>query len=206
MALPPVSQNTLTRIATLLASNLPANKVSAIVGLSPARISQIQTTEEYQNIFTEISAAAAEKNVEEEVISAKYLSAEHVLIDQVMQMAPSAELKDVTQALRVVAERQEKAATRKNPVHAGVVVHQNIVQLNLPTHALPEVVISNENEVIDVNGKNMAPLTAQGVESLFAMMKEKKHDQGRILEGSSCHVTEAVKETGYAASQLSFAF
>lgn len=203
MSLPQISQGMLERIATLQASGLPAIKISAIVGLSPARISQIASTEEYQNLLQVKVAEAAEKDMEAEAISAKYLSAEHILIDQMVQMAPSAELRDVTQALRVVAERQEKVAARKNPIHAGVVVHQNIVQLNLPTHALPEVVVSKDNEVIDVNGKNMAPLTSQGVESLFAKLKETRNVQGRILESSSRIVEEA---SAAQESQLSFGF
>jgi hypothetical protein len=158
--------------------------------MSPSRISQIQQTEEFTSVYAEKAAEATKKNVEDEAISAKYLSAEHVLVDQLTHLAASAELRDVTAALRVVAERQEKAHLRKNPIHAGTIVHQNIVQLTLPAHALPEVYISPENEVLEVNAKNMAPLTAQGVENLFASMKEKRNDPGRIFESSSFIVAE----------------
>lgn len=210
MSLPQIATSTLERIATLMASGLPAAKISAVVGLSPSRIAQINATEDFKLLLQEKMEEHSKKDIEEEIISAKYLSAEHILVDQLVQMAPAAEFRDVASALRIVAERQDKALTRKNPVHAGVVVHQNIVQLNLPTHALPEVVISKENEVIDVNGKNMAPLTSQGVESLFAQMKENRNVQGRVLESSSRVVAEAPQQAGYAeqtnqATQLSLA-
>lgn len=210
MSLPQIATSTLERIATLMASGLPAAKISAVVGLSPSRIAQINATEDFKLLLQEKMEEHSKKDIEEEIISAKYLSAEHILVDQLVQMAPAAEFRDVASALRIVAERQDKALTRKNPIHAGVVVHQNIVQLNLPTHALPEVVISKENEVIDVNGKNMAPLTSQGVESLFAQMKENRNVQGRVLESSSRVVAEAPQQAGYAeqtnqAIQLSLA-
>lgn len=191
MSLPAVSENTLLRIATLLASGLKATQVSSIIGVSPARIAQIQTSQEFIPIYEEKLAEAQKKDVEQAAIDAKYLSAEHLILDHVVQALPHADLREATQALKIVAERQDRASTRRNPIHASTVVHQNIVQLNLPTHALPEIVISAANEVMDVNGKNMAPLTSQGVESLFKSMKEKKHEQGRILEGAACPVEEA---------------
>lgn len=171
MALPQVPESTLLRIATLLASGLKSNQVSSIIGLSPARISQISAEESFQSLLQEKLADASKKDVEETAITAKYLSAEHLLIDQMVQMAPSAELRDVTAALRVITERQDKASLRRNPIHAGVTVHQHVVQLNLPTHALPEIIISKENEVTAINETNLAPLTADGVQNLFKRMK-----------------------------------
>lgn len=178
MALPQVPESTLLRIATLLASGLKSNQVSSIIGLSPARISQISTEESFQSLLQEKLADASKKDVEETAITAKYLSAEHLLIDQMVQMAPSAELRDVTAALRVITERQDKASLRRNPIHAGITVHQHVVQLNLPTHALPEITISKENEVTAINETNLAPLTADGVQNLFKRMKTEEIGSG----------------------------
>lgn len=202
MALPQVSDHTLNRIATLLASGLKAAQVASIVGVSPPRISQISQEESFQLLLKEKLEDASKKDIEEAAITAKYLTAEHLLIDQMMQMAPSAELRDVTAALRVVAERQEKALTRKNPIHASTVVHQNIVQLQLPTHALPEIAISKDNEVLQINHTNMAPLTSQGVKNLFSQLKENQNVQGRILEGSSTNVSPSSKEGSEANTSI----
>lgn len=161
------------RIATLLASGLPATSVATIVGLSPARISQIQKEEGFAEIFAGKQAEVAEKDAEELSISAKYLAAEHILIGQVMEMAPVSELRDVTAALRVVAERQERAKSRMNPIVQGQTTYNTIVQLTLPQHATPELTLSAQKEVIAIENRNLTPLSSAGVVNLFAGMGTK---------------------------------
>lgn len=208
MSMPQVLNAAYVRIATLLAAGLKSQQVSSIVNLSPSRIAQIAALEDFQVLLKEKLAEAEKKDVEETAITAKYLSAEHLLVDQIMSMAPSAELRDVTAALRVVAERQDKAKTRINPIHAGVTVHQHVVQLNLPAHALPEIRISSSNEVTSIDQTNLAPLTSDGVQNLFKSMKENRNDQGRTLEGTSSVIAEAQSQSSKSQPQpqLAFAF
>jgi hypothetical protein len=168
------------RVAALQASGLNSAQVSSIVGLSPSRISQIVASDEYKTLLEMKREETEKKDVEETAITAKYLSAEHALINQVLNLAPSSELRDVTNALRVVAERQEKSALRKNPVHASQVTHQNIVQLFLPQHAVPELSISSTNEVTAIDNKTLAPLSSGGVTALFSAMKGVNNDRKGI--------------------------
>jgi hypothetical protein len=163
----------LDRITTLLASGLKPAQVASIVGISPARISQLaKDNTEFQNLLAAKEAEAREKDIEEIALSGKYHAAEHALLDQVLAMAPVAELRDVTAALRVVAERQEKAHLRKNPIQQSQPVLQQIIQLNIPTHALPEVTVTKELEIIAIDNTSLAPLTSEGVTTLFANMKK----------------------------------
>lgn len=182
------SSTQITRIATLLASGLNSAQVSSIVNLSPSRISQITATEEFKQLYSEKREESAKKDVEETAISAKYLSAEHALIDQMLSIAPSAELRDVTAALRVVAERQEKAHLRKNPIHAATVINNTSITLQLPSHALPEITLNAEREVIAINDQTLAPLPSTAVTSLFQHMRNKElnHEPTRIPTPPSC--------------------
>lgn len=186
------------RIATLLASGLPAASVSSIVGISPARISQLQKESAFLELLAAKQAESLAKDQEELSLSAKYLEAEHVLLKQVVEMAPVSELRDVTAALRVVAERQEKAKSRMNPVVQGQVTLNQTVQLLLPSHATPELQFSAQREVIAIENRNLAPLPSAGVLSLFKQLNTDKpaqlldkgdnHDPIRSLteaEGSS---------------------
>lgn len=166
----------INRIATLLASGLNSAQVSSIVNLSPSRISQVTASEEFKTLYAEKREESSKKDVEETAITAKYLSAEHALIDQVLSMAPSSELRDVTAALRVVAERQEKVAARKNPIHAATIVNQMAITLQLPAHALPEISFNNAREVIAINEQTLAPLSSSAVTSLFTAMKQKEYE------------------------------
>lgn len=192
------------RIAALHASGLNSAQISSVVGVSPSRISQIVATEEYKQLLESKRAETEKENLEEVAISAKYLSAEHALIDQVLQMAPSSELRDITAALRVVAERQERAATRKAPIHAAQVTNNQIIQLVLPPHALPELAISKTNEITAIANTSIAPLSSGGVTALFASLAAKKGNfntegnyndsTGTIIEAERIPLTSTEKE------------
>lgn len=155
------------RIAALLASGLPHTSVATIVGISPARISQLLQTDDFKLILAEKQAESSKKDQEEVSLSAKYLEAEHILLKQVVEMAPVSELRDVTAALRVVAERQEKAKSRMNPIVSQQAVYNTIVQLSLPAHATPELSYAHNREVIAIENRNLAPLSSSGVLNLF---------------------------------------
>ena len=193
------------RITTLLASGLKPSNVASIVGCSPARISQLAQEEHFQNLLAAKIAELEADDVEEKTLSAKYLSAEHVLLNQVIEMAPISELRDVTAALRVVAERQEKAKTRLNPVQGTTIINQT-VQIAVPSHTLPEISLTKDLEVISVNTLNLTPLTSEGVTNLFKGMKEAKevetarkieekyNEPNRILGAAEEVIAEALQK------------
>ena len=181
------------RITTLLASGLKPSNVASIVGCSPARISQLAQEEHFQNLLAAKIAELEADDVEEKTLSAKYLSAEHTLLNQIIEMAPVSELRDVTAALRVVAERQEKAKTRLNPVQGTTIINQT-VQIAVPSHTLPEISLTKDLEVISVNTLNLAPLTSEGVTNLFKSMKQEKEIQNEPI-GIPRTAEEALAET-----------
>ena len=194
------------RITTLLASGLKPSNVASIVGCSPARISQLSADPHFQDLLSAKVAEAEESDVEEKTITAKYIAAEHILLNQIIDMAPVSELRDVTAALRVVAERQEKAKTRLNPVQGTTIINQT-VQIAVPSHTLPEISLTKELEVISVNTLNLAPLTSEGVTNLFKNLKadkeaiemqkieENANEQGRILREAEETFGEAIQES-----------
>ena len=201
------------RITTLLASGLKPSNVASIVGCSPARISQLSADPHFQDLLSAKVAEAEESDVEEKTITAKYIAAEHILLNQIIDMAPVSELRDVTAALRVVAERQEKAKTRLNPVQGTTIINQT-VQIAVPSHTLPEISLTKELEVISVNTLNLAPLTSEGVTNLFKNLKadkeaiemqkieENANEQGRILREAEETFGEAVQESILTESAL----
>ena len=201
------------RITTLLASGLKPSNVASIVGCSPARISQLSQDPHFQDLLAAKVAEAEESDVEEKTITAKYIAAEHILLNQIIDMAPVSELRDVTAALRVVAERQEKAKTRLNPVQGTTIINQT-VQIAVPSHTLPEISLTKELEVISVNTLNLAPLTSEGVTNLFKNLKadkeaiemqkieENANEQGRILREAEETFGEALQESILTESAL----
>lgn len=196
------------RIATLLAADIPSSGVATIVGLSPGRISQIMKEEGFELAVEAKRAESKDKDVEEVSLSGKYLAAEHALLKQVIDMAPTAELRDATAALRVVAERQERAKTRMNPIVHAAPVYNTVVQLQLPQHAVPELRFSSAKEVIAIENRNLAPLSSSGVLNLFKGMEGNQNEvtaslPNNTLQGVSNEPTRTLTETtGSASSTL----
>ena len=169
----------LERIATLLANGLKPANVATIVGCTPAYLSQLaKSNEEFKNLLADKTALADKETNEELSLSVKYQAAEHTLIDRIMELSTVAEMRDLTSALRVISERQEKTKTRLNPVIEGQTVTNNIIQISVPSHALPELCMTREQQVLSVDNINLAPLTSTGVINLFKGMNEKKMENG----------------------------
>jgi hypothetical protein len=174
----------LERITSLLAQGLKPAHVASIVGITPARISQLaKENVEFQNLLALKTAEAEKEDIEEKALSAKYHAAEHQLLDQVLQLAPVSELRDVTAALRVVAERQEKMKTRQNPIQQQQAVLQQVIQISLPSHVLqvPEITLTKDREVISVDNRNLAPLSSDAVTSLFHSLRKGKENESTRL-------------------------
>lgn len=187
------------RVATLLAANIQPMQVASIIGVSPARISQIMQDESFKEILAAKRAEADLQTSEEANLNQKYEAVEQLLLNEVMAKAPLSELRDVTAALRVVAERQEKAKSRVAPIFQGNVVNnQTIVQLSLPAHALPEILMTTRKEVIAIGETELAPLSSKGVTDLFKARNQANigdnHVQDRLSEEASRSPTQALQE------------
>lgn len=167
------------RIATFLSNGLKPSQVATMVGCSPARITQIMGEEKFKLLLAEKQAAQTEADVEEASISAKYLAAEHALVNQVLELAPASELRDVTAALRVISERQEKMKSRMSPVSQGGNNTQVFVSVSLPAHAIPAPAIemTNAREVTSIGTQTLAPLSSSAVTNLFSSMSGGKQNE-----------------------------
>jgi len=195
----------LDRITSLLASGLKPAQVATIIGVTPARISQLLSQEGFQLSLQAKLAVQEKEDVEEQAISAKYNAAEHALVNQVIEMAPTAELRDVTAALRVVAERQEKMKTRTS-VQAPILHQQlTVVSVNLPAHALriPEVHLNPAKEVVAIGEQQLAPMTSTAVTDLFTKLSKKKGED-HVLQASTRNTKESAIEDVPLAAEQSF--
>jgi predicted house-cleaning noncanonical NTP pyrophosphatase (MazG superfamily) len=191
----------LERIASLLSQNLKPSQVASIVGCSPARITQISQQEDFKLLLANKQAEEQETFTEAKALDAKYLVAEHKLIDAITAQADFSEMRDNISALRALTERQFRKQALTNPVTNGSVsLTQNIVHLHVPTHTLPEISVNSMNEVVAINNSTLAPLSSQGVTSLFASMKERnqQNEQQRLYGSANQNDLSFIQE-GQAA-------
>lgn len=162
------------RALKFLAGGLAPSQVASVLGCSPARISQLLAEPEFKARLAEAQGEPAGVAEEDEILNNKYLATEHAILDQMRSQIPYAELRDCTNALRVVGERAERRAARKLQEQAlrqfessGLVT----VSLTLPVHCLPKPVYNEQQEIVAIGEQAMAPLSSDAVRTLFATRK-----------------------------------
>jgi len=166
------------RAATYLGNGVKPGEVARIMGCSPGYLSQlINGDEEFQLLVKKHQTALdGDEAAEEKSIHLKYVGLEHRLIDAIGDSIANAELRDQIVALKVVADRQDKVATRKMPrTEPGGGNGMSVtVQLMLPQHAIPQqpvVVLNSKSEVVSIDDKPMAPMSSDGVAKMFKANK-----------------------------------
>ena len=164
------------RIAHFLAQGFKPAQIASIVGVSPAYISQLGKDPSFSHLFAEEQTKILESTdlEEEERLNNKYLAAEHLLLDNLTGNAALMDPRDQIKALEVVASRQEKRQDRiarlRLPTQSSVI--NNIVQIGIPGHALPEYHVNTDGEIVSIGNRLMAPMSSDGVKNLFTQMKD----------------------------------
>lgn len=176
------------RIIGFLAQGLRPAQIATIVGCTPSYISQLlgdDGPEEFkvalQDKAKELSAS---DDVEEKTVSTKYLSMEHTLLKTIENRLNEAEFPALVNALKVVGDRQEKRAQRRAGLLApqGANITQNIVNISVPAHALPEFRINGNLEVTAIGDRIMAPMSSQAVRQLFQNRKAPPVVMEQVIE------------------------
>ena len=102
---------------------------------------------------------------------------EHKLLASMEGALADAKLSEITRALEVVAKRQidTKALNRPAPQTTNV----TMVSLTLPATSrihVPQVVMNETQEVVAIGNDVLAPMSSEGVKSMFQQLKERKQN------------------------------
>lgn len=185
-----------TRIAKMMAAGILPGNIASAVGVSPGRISQILKEEEFKKILAVEEALIEKESNDDKVITTKYETVEQSLLNRILELAPTSEMREATAALRVVGDRQEKMKQRINPVPLpSSNIYNTVVQLNLPKHAIPELQLSSNREVIAIGEQALAPLNSKGVTDLFKSMSP-------LVSESNEHITEGTYRKVHEQSSI----
>lgn len=186
------------RIIGFLAQGLKPAQVASIVGCTPAYISQLLSATDGPEGFREglqekVKELSASGDIEENSVTSKYLSMEHKLLQTIENRLAEAEFPALVNALKVVGERQEKRALRK----AGLLLPQqgnytqNIINISVPAHALPEFKMNGNLEVTSIGDRIMAPMSSAAVRQLFQSKKIPMED-AQMLQQAIEHEQAAI--------------
>lgn len=167
------------RIISYLAAGLKPANISSIVGCSPAYISQLLSDPDFK---AQVEAKMLDGSVEpDETLDKKYESLEHGIINNMQAALAGAELPHLTRALEAVNKGQDMRAKRKNPALRDPTQLVQVVQINIPQHAIaaPVMNLNSNSEVVAIDNKPLAPMSAEGIKALFAQrvaIKESKEN------------------------------
>ena len=163
------------RIKEYLISGLKPADICSIVGCSPGYISQLWKDPSFKSAVEEGMLNNAPPA--ETVLDHKYESLEHTLVTRMKEEAVGADLGTLSRALdSVTRSREARTKARIPALAAGNTTNVQVVTISIPAHALaaPKMNLNNKNEVIEIDGRPMAPLSAEGVRNLFNQIQQSK--------------------------------
>lgn len=168
------------RIITYLAAGLKAANIASIVGCSPAYISQLLSDPDFK---AQVEAKMLDGTIEADTnLDMKYESLEHTLVKSMQERVAEAEFSHLSKALDSVTKAQDMRAKRKNPALRENNTLVQVVQISIPQHALaaPVMALNSNSEVVAIDNKPLAPMSAEGIKNLFAQrtaLKESKENE-----------------------------
>jgi len=154
----------------MLAAGVTPVQVSRAVGVTESYISQLQSTDEG---FKEKLAAATSKTLERVVaIKEGYESLEQGILEQMKCMLATSDMRELTSALKVVASSNPARLNGNGASQQGDGGRSATVSVTLPQHVVQaiDVKVNARNEVVEVDGKSMIPLTPRQVQSKLSAM------------------------------------
>lgn len=184
------------RIKKLLANGLKASEVAAIVGCSPSYIAQLLKDENFKKEVEILLMENQTANSENEHFAKRYERVEHKILNRMEDALETAELPQLTRALEVIGKRRDEALRPShlvpaNPLGVGQINNQtniHITQIALPAHAVPKAIPTiqrnEQNEIIAINNKALAPMSSAGVKNIFNQMNPAPKDNSLLVDES----------------------
>lgn len=168
-------------IVKYLAQGLQQEQVASIVGCTPGYISQLvgqkEIIEQIEYYKLQYSQDEKDKQEEEDQYTRLAKKARLHLEDNM----PYAEYRDVLKLLEILERRKEVKVPQQQTN-----IQQNVTILQVPAAAVPEFTINSNNEVIGLGDQSLAPMSAQGVRSVFndykAKIEAKKQQDAKDAE------------------------
>lgn len=150
------------RVAELIAAGCSVKQVISATGYSASYISELGKLDEFKVLVAEKAGARVERAIK---VQDRYDSLESGLLEGIRERAATADMSELTRALDVVSKNNPK---RKGQVGAGERQGDGgsvTVTVNLPEHVLGglDIQTNARNEVIEVGGIAMEPLTAKAI-------------------------------------------
>jgi hypothetical protein len=151
------------KIRELLGLGLPNNVVAQAVGVTEGYISQLLAEEDFRR---EVHNLRLQNLTELSERDKKWNTLEDQLLQKLEDLLPFGFVKpmEVLKALQIINGAKRRAMNMEVPAQAP----QQLVPLVLPTVFAPKFVLNGDNQVIEVDGRTIATISAKAVNEKLA--------------------------------------
>lgn len=156
------------RIAQLLANGVPASEIGHIVGTNVAYLNALQQDAEFKDFvlfYTENQEES--KDVEDERLDDKYVSLENKLVRTLSAEAGLMDHATAVRLLSTVADRNDKRRAGLHQASDSSGVTHVIINVSARALERPAFQLSAEKEVVSIAGRDIAPMSMEGVSALI---------------------------------------
>lgn len=156
---------------SLLAQGIPTSQVAATVGVDDSYISQLKADPDVQEQLALARGEATQKDME---FDSTLERAEALALEKIEKNLPFANMGQALAAFRTLngaRRRKDAFAPHQDTVNLSVSVN-----LTLPANAMPNYIINQKNEIIEVEGQTMLSATPKNLDDILAARAE-----GRLL-------------------------
>lgn len=170
----------LQRIAYYLGQGLRPGQVASIVGVTISAVSQYagkDGPEEFKQLIKLEEEAARKTYKEEDNMGMRALALKGKILQSIEDSLAGASLSEQVRALEAITKHEEMMHKRSMPpgsTSPGVTNNTLVVSLTLPGHLAaihkPSIIKDNENRVVSIDNKVMAPMGSNQVKDLFSRL------------------------------------
>ena len=194
--------NTEERILTLLGQGIAAENVAAALGITPARISQLLSNEEFSNKVTELRYQNLQRH---NARDNAYDEAEDELVKKLKKAMPLMfRPETILKAIQVIngAKRRGQSAPEQ------IVNQNNIVNLTLPVQVTQKFVTNVNNQVIKAGEQELLTMPSGNLihklETMEAAKAERVAETKRLEEQKSTENDSANEDETFTANGVNF--
>lgn len=150
------------RAIELLCQGVSTTQVAEAIGVDPSYISQLKAD---PDTAAKIAEATAKHTIDDVHHDSKMDKIEALALERIERTIGYANFGQALAAFKILngaTRRQEKSTATPQQLTSVV------VNLTLPAGALPNYILNNKNEIVEVEGKAMVSATAQSLDQILA--------------------------------------
>lgn len=156
------------RIAQLLANGVLAGEIGAIVGTTVAYLNALNQDAEFKGFVKFYTQNQEEsKDVEDERLDDKYVSLENKLVQNLSAGAVLMDHAIAARLLGTIADRNDKRRAGLHQASDSSGVTHVIINVSPRALERPAFHLSAEKEVVSIGGRDIAPMSMEGVSELI---------------------------------------